>query len=163
MEAQTSVVDQRQVAMLASAAAGDEIAFRRIVAEHHDDMRKVCLAIADDRSIADEATQAAWVIAWKRLGDVREIGHLRTGRQRPGDACRRSRPRWAPCQSSSRSDQQTRCDASGVGGAGTHRVPRERRVPSRVADWVPHEPSPGRGDRTQGIHQQPERPRILHP
>jgi len=63
--------------MLASAAAGDEIAFRRIVAEHHDDMRKVCLAIADDRSIADEATQAAWVIAWKRLGDVREIGHLR--------------------------------------------------------------------------------------
>jgi RNA polymerase sigma-70 factor (ECF subfamily) len=77
MEAQTGVVDQRQVAMLASAAAGDEIAFRRIVAEHHDDMRKVCLAISDDRSIADEATQAAWVIAWKRLGDVHEIGHLR--------------------------------------------------------------------------------------
>ena len=71
------MVDQRQVAMLASAAAGDEIAFRRIVAEHHDDMRKVCVAVADDRSIADEATQAAWVIAWKRLGDVREIGHLR--------------------------------------------------------------------------------------
>ena len=77
MEAQTSVVDQRQVAMLASVAAGDEIAFRRIVAEHHDDMRKDCLAIADDRSIADAATRAAWVIAWKRLGDVREIEHLR--------------------------------------------------------------------------------------
>ena len=46
MEAQTGVVDQRQVAMLASAAAGDEIAFRRIIAEYHDDMRKVCLAIS---------------------------------------------------------------------------------------------------------------------
>jgi RNA polymerase sigma-70 factor (ECF subfamily) len=77
MEAYSRVVDQGHVAMLPSAAAGDEVAFRRIVAEHHDDMRKVCLAIADDRTIADEATQAAWVIAWKRLGDVREVGHLR--------------------------------------------------------------------------------------
>ena len=28
--------------VLASAAAGDEIAFQRLIAEHHDDMRRVC-------------------------------------------------------------------------------------------------------------------------
>jgi RNA polymerase sigma factor (sigma-70 family) len=77
MEAQTRMADRRQMDVLASAAAGDEFAFRRIIAAHHDDMGKVCMAIADDRAIADEATQSAWVIAWKRLGDVRNEGHLR--------------------------------------------------------------------------------------
>jgi RNA polymerase sigma-70 factor, ECF subfamily len=77
MEVQTRMIDRRAASALASAAAGDEIAFRRIVAAHHDDMRKVCMAIAGDRAIADEATQLAWVIAWKRLGDVRDDGHLR--------------------------------------------------------------------------------------
>jgi RNA polymerase sigma-70 factor (ECF subfamily) len=77
MEAQTRMADRRSTNALASAAAGDEFAFRRIIAAHHDDMRKVCMAIADDRAIAEEATQAAWVIAWKRLGDVDDEGHLR--------------------------------------------------------------------------------------
>jgi RNA polymerase sigma factor (sigma-70 family) len=77
MEAQTRMADRRTADALASAAAGDEFAFRRIIAAHHDDMRKVCMAIADDRAIADEATQSAWVIAWKRLGDVRDEEHLR--------------------------------------------------------------------------------------
>ena len=40
---------------LASAAAGDEHAFRRIIAEHHEDMRRVCRAIAGDDTVADEA------------------------------------------------------------------------------------------------------------
>ncbi len=69
--------DRRTTDVLASAAAGDEFAFRRVIAAHHDDMRRVCMAITDDRVLADEATQAAWVIAWKRLGDVRDEGHLR--------------------------------------------------------------------------------------
>ena len=77
MEAQTRMAEHREGDVLASAAAGDEFAFRRIVAEHHDDMRRVCQAIADDRSIAEEATQSAWVIAWKRLRDVKDTGHLR--------------------------------------------------------------------------------------
>jgi RNA polymerase sigma factor (sigma-70 family) len=77
MEAQTRMADRRQADALSSAAAGDEFAFRRIVAEHHDDMRRVCAYIAGDLTIAEEATQAAWVIAWKRLGDVRGEGHLR--------------------------------------------------------------------------------------
>ena len=28
-------------------------------------------------AIADDATQAAWVIAWKKLGNVRDEAHLR--------------------------------------------------------------------------------------
>lgn len=71
------MADRRRPDVLASAAAGDELAFRRIIAEHHDDMRRVCMAISEDRAIAEEATQPAWVIAWKRLGDVRDEGHLR--------------------------------------------------------------------------------------
>ena len=51
--------------VLVSAAAGDEYAFRRIIAQHHEDMRRVCRAIAGDDAIADEAVEAAWVVAWK--------------------------------------------------------------------------------------------------
>ena len=39
--------------LIASAAAGDEYAFRRIIAAHHDDMRRVCSHVAGDRAIAD--------------------------------------------------------------------------------------------------------------
>ena len=61
----------------AAAAAGEEIAFRRIIAENHDDMRRVAVHVTGDRGLAEEATQAAWLIAWKRLGNVRDEAHLR--------------------------------------------------------------------------------------
>ena len=67
----------QQADVMASAVAGDEIAFRRIIAAHHAEMRRVCAYIAGDLSIADEAVQAAWVVAWKRLRDVSEPNHLR--------------------------------------------------------------------------------------
>ena len=71
------MADRAQAGLLSAAAAGDEIAFRRIIAAHHDDMRRVALSIARDRALAEEATQGAWVIAWKRIGDVREEAKLR--------------------------------------------------------------------------------------
>ena len=61
---------RQQTDILASAAAGDEIAFRRIIAEHHEDMRRVCLAMAGDVLIADEAVQAAWLVAWRKITKV---------------------------------------------------------------------------------------------
>ncbi len=73
----TQTVGRQDAALIASAAAGDEIAFRRIIAAHHEDIRRVCAYIAGDLTIAEEATQAAWVIAWRRLRDVREPSHLR--------------------------------------------------------------------------------------
>ena len=63
--------------LLASAAAGDELAFRRIIAEHHDDMRRVCSYVTRDEAIADEAAQAAWSVAWKKIGTVRDPSRLR--------------------------------------------------------------------------------------
>jgi RNA polymerase sigma factor (sigma-70 family) len=40
-------------------------------------MRRVCVYVTGDRAIADEATQAAWVIAWKKIASVREPARLR--------------------------------------------------------------------------------------
>ncbi len=42
MEALTRMAQQANSDVIASAAAGDELAFRRIIAEHHEDMRRVC-------------------------------------------------------------------------------------------------------------------------
>jgi RNA polymerase sigma-70 factor (ECF subfamily) len=77
MEAVTRVAQHDASDLIASAAAGDEYAFRHIIAAHHDDMRRVCMYVAGDRAIADEATQAAWVIAWKKIGTVRDPARLR--------------------------------------------------------------------------------------
>jgi RNA polymerase sigma-70 factor (ECF subfamily) len=68
---------RQQADMLASAAADDEIAFRRIIAAHQAEMHRVCAYIAGDLAIADEATQTAWVVAWRRLRDVSGPSHLR--------------------------------------------------------------------------------------
>jgi RNA polymerase sigma-70 factor (ECF subfamily) len=76
MEALTRMADRQRAGVLASAAAGDEIAFRRIIAENHDNMRRVAAHVTGDRTLAEEATQAAWLIAWKKLGNVRDEAHL---------------------------------------------------------------------------------------
>jgi RNA polymerase sigma-70 factor (ECF subfamily) len=77
MEAVTRMVDRAGGDALASAAAGDELAFRRIIADHHEDMRRVCLAISGDHAIAEEAVQAAWLVAWKKLDRVHGPDQLR--------------------------------------------------------------------------------------
>ena len=59
------------------AAAGDEAAFARIVNAHHDDMVRVCFVVCGDLDVADEAAQAAWTIAWRKLGSLREPERLR--------------------------------------------------------------------------------------
>jgi RNA polymerase sigma factor (sigma-70 family) len=73
----TADVDHDPGTLLASAAAGDEEAFSRIVASHHEDMRRVCVVVTGDPRVADDAVQAAWAIAWRRLGSVRDPGRLR--------------------------------------------------------------------------------------
>jgi len=73
----TQTAGRQHASALASAAAGDEIAFRRIIVTHHEDMRRVAAYVAGDYAVAEEATQAAWVIAWKKLGNVRDEAHLR--------------------------------------------------------------------------------------
>ena len=77
MGAMTRTAVRQDTDVLASATAGDEYAFRRIIADHHEDMRRVCRAIAGDDAIADEAVEAAWVVAWKKLEQVRGPAQLR--------------------------------------------------------------------------------------
>ena len=73
----TRTASRQDAEVLAAAAAGDEIAFRRLIATHHEDMRRVAAYVAHDHAIAEDAAQAAWVIAWKKLGNVRDEAHLR--------------------------------------------------------------------------------------
>lgn len=63
--------------VVADAAAGDVAAFARIVAEHHDDMARVCFLICGDQDMAQDAVQAAWPIAWRKLASLREPERLR--------------------------------------------------------------------------------------
>jgi RNA polymerase sigma factor (sigma-70 family) len=77
MEALTRMAQPDSSDVLASAAAGDEFAFRRIIAEHHDDMRRVCSYVTRDEAIAEEAAQAAWSVAWRKIGSVRDPARLR--------------------------------------------------------------------------------------
>jgi RNA polymerase sigma factor (sigma-70 family) len=62
---------------VARAADGDEIAFARIVAAHHDDMARVAYVMCGDVDLAQEAVQSAWTKAWTRLGSIREADRLK--------------------------------------------------------------------------------------
>lgn len=62
---------------LSDAMGGDVAAFARIVAEHHDHMARVCFVICGDQDMAQDAVQAAWPIAWRKLAALREPDRLR--------------------------------------------------------------------------------------
>jgi RNA polymerase sigma factor (sigma-70 family) len=68
-EPQRSVVER--------AVAGDEVAFARIVAAHHQDMARVAFFVCGDLDIAEDAEQAAWAVAYRRLKDLRDPARLR--------------------------------------------------------------------------------------
>ena len=77
MEAMARAVTGELHRTVESAASGDEAAFGRLVARHNDDMRRVCRFITRDDAIADDATQAAWTIAWRKLDSLRDPERLR--------------------------------------------------------------------------------------
>jgi RNA polymerase sigma factor (sigma-70 family) len=68
---------QESAALIASVAAGDETALAAIVRLYHEDMRRVCVVIAGDESVAEEAVAAAWSIAWQKLGGLRDPARLK--------------------------------------------------------------------------------------
>ena len=65
------------LSLVAQAATGDEVAFARIVAAHHDDMTRVAFVVCRDVQMAQEAAHAAWPIAWRKLSTVRDPARLR--------------------------------------------------------------------------------------
>jgi RNA polymerase sigma-70 factor (ECF subfamily) len=77
MEVMTGAIDRRLDGDIASAAKGDEIAFGRLVAAFHADMHRVCVFICGDQSVAEDAVQAAWAIAWRKLHTVRDSERLK--------------------------------------------------------------------------------------
>ena len=72
-----STVDRELSGFVGAAARGDEGAFAHIVAAHHEDMRRVCAFMAQDDTLADDAVQQAWIIAWRKLGSLRDPARLR--------------------------------------------------------------------------------------
>jgi RNA polymerase sigma-70 factor (ECF subfamily) len=74
---QAVIDDEALRAAVARAASGDEAAFTRIVAAHHDDMTRVAFVVCGDVELAQEAVQAAWQKAWLKLGSIRAADRLR--------------------------------------------------------------------------------------
>ncbi len=59
------------------AIAGDEVAFARIVAAHHEDMSRISYLVSGSLDLAEDAVQAAWAVAFRRLGTLRDPARLR--------------------------------------------------------------------------------------
>ena len=59
------------------AAAGDQVAFARLVSEHHASMARVAYAITGNADSAADAVQSAWAISWRRLAGLRDHGSVR--------------------------------------------------------------------------------------
>jgi RNA polymerase sigma-70 factor (ECF subfamily) len=77
MQSVTRMAGHTQSETLSSAAAGDEAAFTRIVATYDDEMYRVCVAICRDRTVAADAVQSAWAIAWRKLASLRDPASVR--------------------------------------------------------------------------------------
>lgn len=64
--------------VVAMAAAGDRIAFARLVDAYYADTMRVAFVVAGgDREMAEDAVQAAWSTAWQKLGSLRQPDRLR--------------------------------------------------------------------------------------
>ena len=63
--------------LIERAAAGDEAAVVRIVAVHQADMERIAFFVSGDLDVAADAVQAAWAIAWRRLGKLRDPSRLK--------------------------------------------------------------------------------------
>jgi RNA polymerase sigma factor (sigma-70 family) len=59
------------------AIAGDELAFARIVGAYHLDLVRVAYVICGDEGLAEDAAQAAWWIAWRKLPALRDPDRLK--------------------------------------------------------------------------------------
>jgi RNA polymerase sigma-70 factor (ECF subfamily) len=68
----------RESATARSAAAGDPVAFTRLVADHHAAMARVAFVVCGDPEITRDAVQAAWVQAWRRIESLRQPEQVRS-------------------------------------------------------------------------------------
>ena len=77
MEMIGSAADADLSSALSSAATGDQAAFARIVARYQAELFSIAVLVTRDRSLAEDAAQSAWAIAWRKLHTIRSPGRLR--------------------------------------------------------------------------------------
>jgi len=71
-------VDSAIVALVPLAAAGDEVAFTRLVEAFHPDMARLAFFVSGgNRELTEDAVQSAWAIAWSRLRTLRDPQRIR--------------------------------------------------------------------------------------
>lgn len=63
--------------LVRAAASGDRAAFTELVATHHRDLLRLAMVITGDAEMADDAAQAAWHQAWRKLHQVRDPDRVR--------------------------------------------------------------------------------------
>jgi len=68
---------QRVANTVQLAGAGDEVAFAELVATYHADMARVAFVACGDRELAEDAVQAAWLVAWRKLHSLRDPDRVR--------------------------------------------------------------------------------------
>ncbi len=66
-----------RVAIVERAAAGDETAFARLVGAYQDDLVRVAYVVTGDPALAEEAAEATWWIAWRKLHGLHEPASIR--------------------------------------------------------------------------------------
>jgi RNA polymerase sigma-70 factor (ECF subfamily) len=77
MATTTTLGNEGLTTALERARAGDEAAFTLLVQAHHADLARVAYVICGDADLGEEAAQAAWAIAWRKLANLREPERLR--------------------------------------------------------------------------------------
>ena len=77
MVSDVSISGAVPASVVEAAAAGDGVALARIVRAHHDDMVRVCQVVCGDPHLAQDAAQAAWPLAWRKLTTLRDPDRLR--------------------------------------------------------------------------------------
>ena len=60
-----------------NAAAGNRSAFTELVATYHADMIRLAMVVTSDPDLATDAAQAAWSVAWRKIGQLRDPDRIR--------------------------------------------------------------------------------------
>ncbi len=71
-----AATDKLVSSTVADAAAGDRVAFARLIATYHPQMTRVAHVITGDAESAADAVQSAWEIAWRRMSTVRDHSQI---------------------------------------------------------------------------------------
>jgi RNA polymerase sigma-70 factor (ECF subfamily) len=64
-------------ALVENAAAGSRTAFTELVATYHPDMIRLAMVVTGDADMANDAAQAAWGLAWRKLRQLRDPQRIR--------------------------------------------------------------------------------------